>query len=96
MTAGSEGRSFAATIRGRVQGVGFRYYSFRRARELGVTGWVRNEKDGAVVVVAEGRRAALDALISLLRIGPEHANVLDVDIEWLCGGHCFVEFEIRS
>ena len=51
-----------ATVRGRVQGVGFRYFVVRRALELGLVGWVANGADGSVRCVAEGPSAALDAL----------------------------------
>jgi acylphosphatase len=60
-----------ATALGDVQGVGFRYWTARHARRLGLTGWVRNRPDGrAVEVVAEGRPETLDELERLLRRGP--------------------------
>jgi|TARA_B100001964_G_scaffold140887_1_gene155264 acylphosphatase len=87
---------FEAKIRGRVQGVGFRYHTQRFAKELNVTGWVRNQKDGSVRVVARGRRAALEAFIAFLRIGPNHASVDEMDTDWARGGNDFREFTIRS
>ena len=97
MTGESEASSFMATIRGRVQGVGYRYYTLMRARQLGVTGWVRNEADASVRVVAQGRRAVLDAFISVLKVGPTDANVADVDVDWsyTCGND-FGKFEVRA
>jgi len=86
----------AATIRGRVQGVGFRYYTLSRARRLGLRGWVRNRRDGSVRVVAQGRGVALDSFISFLLIGPEHADVADVDVDWSWDGNEIGEFEIRA
>jgi len=65
-------------VRGRVQGVGFRWFVRERARELGLTGWVRNHRDGSVEVLAEGNDAALRALRALLRAGPAGAAVSDV------------------
>lgn len=65
--------------RGRVQGVGFRWFVRERARSLGVAGWVRNEADGSVVVEAEGPAAALDALRHAVARGPEAARVEAVD-----------------
>jgi acylphosphatase len=56
-------------VSGRVQGVGFRWWTRARALELGLVGWAANLEDGRVEVVAEGQRAALDALVELL--GPE-------------------------
>jgi DNA ligase D-like protein (predicted 3'-phosphoesterase) len=70
-----------ARIAGNVQGVGFRDAVKRRSRELGVTGWVRNAEDAAVVVHAEGPRLAVEELIAFLREGPPGATVSDVAIE---------------
>jgi len=64
-----------ATVTGRVQGVGFRDATERRARELGLFGWVRNDADGAVLVHAEGSAQALDELLAFLRQGPRAASV---------------------
>ena len=67
-----------ALLRGRVQGVGFRVFVAREARRLGLAGWVRNEADGAVHVVAQGPSADLDALLAALREGPYGADVRDL------------------
>jgi DNA ligase D-like protein (predicted 3'-phosphoesterase) len=64
-----------------VQGVGFRDATRRRARDLGVLGWVRNGEDGTVQVHAEGPPEALAALTDFLRRGPRSANVDDVQIQ---------------
>ena len=53
-------------VRGRVQGVGFRWWTRARALELGLAGWARNTADGRVEVVAEGPRAAVERLVALL------------------------------
>ena len=68
-----------ATVRGRVQGVGFRRYVRGWARRLGLAGWVRNDPDGAVRLVAEGDGEALDRLTRLLWGGPPTARVEAVD-----------------
>ena len=68
-----------ATVRGRVQGVGFRRYVQRWARELALDGWVRNEPDGTVRLVAEGAPGALDRLVRLLWGGPPGASVDGVE-----------------
>lgn len=70
-----------ATVRGDVQGVGFRDATVRRARELGVLGWVRNDEDGAVVVHAEGPSSAVDDLAAFLGDGPPLARVAGVEVE---------------
>jgi acylphosphatase len=68
-------------IRGRVQGVGFRYWTVRQARQLGLRGWVRNRADGSVEAVAAGPKEALDAFVSACRIGPRGARVDSLDVE---------------
>ena len=69
-------------IHGDVQGVGFRYFVMRTARQLGLHGWVRNRADGSVEMVAEGPRADLEKLLQGARQGPRSAEVTDVDSEW--------------
>jgi acylphosphatase len=65
-----------------VQGVGFRVFAFREARHLGLDGFVANEVDGSVRVVAEGPRPDLDALIDRLAEGPPAAIVDRVATRW--------------
>ncbi len=69
-----------AVVHGDVQGVGFRDFVQRRARELGLQGSVRNRHDGAVEVVAEGSREALDRLRQDLEAGPRMASVQRVEV----------------
>ena len=66
-------------VRGRVQGVGFRWFVRETARELGLAGWVRNRPDGVVEVAAEGSAATLERLREQLRNGPPGAVVTSVD-----------------
>ncbi len=66
-------------VRGRVQGVGFRWFVEREASTLGVAGWVRNNFDGSVEVLAMGTREQLAALRARLREGPRAARVDDVE-----------------
>ncbi len=66
-------------IRGRVQGVGFRWFVREAARKLDVAGWVRNQRDGSVEVTADATREALDAFRRVLTEGPPGATVLTVD-----------------
>lgn len=66
-------------VRGRVQGVGFRWFVEREAHVLGVSGWVRNNADGSVEVLAQGTRDQLLGLRSRLRHGPRAARVDDVE-----------------
>jgi acylphosphatase len=66
-------------VRGRVQGVGFRWYVRELARKLGLSGWVRNCPDGAVEIAAEGSEESLQRLQRELRIGPPGAVVSAVE-----------------
>ena len=66
-------------VRGRVQGVGFRWFVRERARALGLTGWVRNRQDGSVEVLAQGNDSALGQLRAALLSGPSGARVSDVE-----------------
>ena len=66
-------------VRGRVQGVGFRWFVEREAHILGISGWVRNNSDGSVEVMAQGTREQLLGLRSRLRQGPRSARVDDVE-----------------
>ena len=67
------------TVRGVVQGVGFRFHCLREAERLGVRGWVRNERDGTVAGHFEGTAEAVDALVAWCRSGPACARVDEVD-----------------
>ena len=71
--------AFTAQVSGRVQGVGFRYSARDKALRLGLTGWVSNEYDGTVSILAEGRRENLDRFLEWLRRGPPGAWVSAVD-----------------
>lgn len=66
-------------VRGRVQGVGYRYFALRTAEELGVAGFARNLPDGSVEVVGEASDSVLGAFESRLRTGPSFASVSDVE-----------------
>lgn len=72
-------------IRGRVQGVGFRYSLQREATGYGLAGWVRNCADGAVEAEIEGPRAQLDAMLAWCREGPGLARVDRVETLWGAG-----------
>ena len=68
-------------VHGRVQGVGYRYFVWRQAEALGVTGFARNRADGSVEVVAEGSEQALADLEARLREGPSFSEVSQVERE---------------
>jgi acylphosphatase len=71
-----------AVVRGNVQGVGFRYFIQRKARQLGLHGWVRNNDDGTVELVAEGPRPDLEQLKMAAEEGPRMARVQRVEAQW--------------
>ena len=66
-------------IQGRVQGVGYRWWTVRTASDLGLEGWVRNRRDGTVEILAMGEAAAIDALQESCRQGPQAAVVLAME-----------------
>ena len=68
------------TVRGRVQGVGFRYAVAQAARSRGVAGWVRNRPDATVEAVFEGEPEAVESLVRLCRAGPRGAKVERADV----------------
>lgn len=71
-------RAVRYLVSGRVQGVGYRYFVLRQAQALGMSGWVRNLRDGRVEVLAAGSDGALAALEGSLWSGPPYAHVLEV------------------
>ncbi len=85
-----------AIARGRVQGVGYRWFVEREATHLRLDGWVANRSDGSVEVVAEGRAEELERLVSALREGPAAADVSDVDVRHEPARGDLVGFSIRS
>ncbi len=85
-----------ARVEGNVQGVGFRYFTLENATRLGLTGWVRNRRDGTVEVVAEGSRADLNALLGQLRRGPRAYTTSNVNEDWCEAKGEFGRFRIRG
>jgi len=80
-------------ISGRVQGVGYRFYMQRKARELGLTGWVRNRHDGSVEAMIQGSPEGVEAMTAWARRGPPSAAVTDVRIAE--GSGDYSGFEVR-
>ena len=78
--------AFEARLRGRVQGVGFRYFAQRVGQRLDLRGLVRNEWDGSVYVKAEGPRAVLEEFLVQLRQGPSAAVVEGCEVRWIPPG----------
>jgi acylphosphatase len=62
-------------ITGKVQGVGFRYFAHQKANEIGITGWVKNSRDGGVSIIAQGEETNLITFLDYLKSGPARARV---------------------
>ena len=88
-------RCFRAIVRGRVQGVSFRYYTLLEAEQLGVVGVVKNRWDGTVEVVGEGEDDTVRKLLAWLYHGPRWARVEGVEVEWMDPAGVFERFEVR-
>jgi len=82
-------------ISGAVQGVGFRYELCEVAERAGVTGWVRNLRDGRVEALLEGDAAAVRRVLGWCRHGPPGARVSGVEVEWEPYSGAFAEFAIE-
>jgi len=84
-----------ALVEGNVQGVNFRYYTVRKARSLGLTGWVGNRRDGKVETIAEGTRGNLEEFLDFLHQGSPAATVRNVRPEWKEPSGEFNEFRVE-
>lgn len=82
VTSATRRARVTALVRGRVQGVGYRAFVQRHARDLGLAGHAENLADGRVEVVAEGPADDLELLLVRVRNGPTHALVDDVEVIW--------------
>ena len=82
-------------VSGRVQGVAYRAFTQQAALRRQLTGCVRNLHDGRVEVEVEGTRPDVEALLSLLRVGPPGARVVDLDARWEVPTRQDADFVIR-
>jgi acylphosphatase len=90
------GTRLVASVRGYVQGVGFRWFVEREAARLGLDGWVANRSDGSVEVVAEGPDELLGQLVLQLWEGPAGSSVSDVEVRHEPARGNILGFTIRS
>lgn len=81
-------------VRGVVQGVGFRYYVYRLAQHYSLVGFVRNQVDGNLEILAEGPRSLIESLIADVKVGPRSAHVTDVQLSWREAEGKFTSFVI--
>lgn len=91
----SEVETIRVRVTGRVQGVGFRAFTARRARDLEVVGRVKNLPDGSVEIRAVGPRGELDKLLGAVRTGPSHARVDGVEEEALPEAPSWADFRVE-
>ena len=82
-------------IEGFVQGVFFRANTYERAKELQLTGWVRNLPDGRVEIVVEGEKEKVEKLIEWAKVGPSLAKVENVQVKWEKYQEEFEDFKIK-
>ena len=83
-------------IHGSVQGVGFRYFAVARAKELAITGYVKNTPNNTVEILAQGRPELLETFIQHMRLGPVSSQVERVDVAFAPMGKRYSSFEIRG
>ncbi len=81
-------------VKGLVQGVGYRYFCYNRARNLGLTGWVKNNPDGSVSLMVEGDRSLIESLLDELKVGPRYAVVKDVRVTWFPYSGKYTDFQV--
>lgn len=74
-------KAYRVRVEGKVQGVGFRYYTEQEANRLGISGWVRNCKDGSVETLICGNENQLNTMLAWLRHGPSSAIVNNTHVE---------------
>ena len=94
-TSTDEREHLSAQVTGRVQGVGFRHFTRKKARDFGLEGWVKNERDGSVRLEAEGPRGKLEDFLEALHEGPHTARVESVSSDWQSAAGDFEGFQVR-
>lgn len=82
-------------ITGRVQKVGFRWFTVQWAQDMGLGGFVKNMDNGSVFVEVEGKRNRIESFVKELKQGPRFSSVDEVEVNWLNFEHKFRDFEIR-
>lgn len=87
-------KTWSINVKGIVQGVYFRASTLKKAQELGVKGWVRNEADGSVSIEAQGDKDKIDRFIEWLHQGPDRARVDEVNVKWQENTPAFDDFKI--
>ena len=95
MAEGAELQRVHVWVKGRVQNVGFRAHVQYSARQIGVTGWVRNVGYDTVEAVAEGEREKVERLVEAMKRGPRGSQVDESNVEWQNATGEFADFQMR-
>ncbi len=88
-------KNLLLTVKGVVQGVGFRYFCYKQAVNFGITGYVKNLYNGDVEILAQGDESALNGFISEIKTGPRNASVTSLNIKVIESGDIFNNFSIN-
>jgi acylphosphatase len=88
-------KTVIATIKGRVQGVNYRFWTEQMANRLGLAGWVRNARDGSVEALFSGKAEDVEVMLSACRTGPRTASVADIKVVDIEESDIPSPFEIR-
>jgi acylphosphatase len=95
MAEGAEVQRVHVWVKGRVQNVGFRAHVQYSARQIGVTGWVRNVGYDTVEAVVEGEREKVERLVDAMKRGPRGSQVDESNVEWQNATGEFADFQMR-
>ena len=82
-------------VSGLVQGVGFRYFVYHRAKSFGLVGYVQNIYSGEVEIEIEGDRSMIEEFIKEVKVGPRASHIKGLKIEWLTCSKSYTNFEIQ-
>ncbi|TDX51553.1 acylphosphatase [Orenia marismortui] len=88
-------KAIKAAVKGRIQGVGYRANTHKRATQLGITGYIRNTAGNKVELVAEGKEDDLKELIEFLKVGPSGAEIEKFESEWIEATGDHIRFAIK-
>jgi acylphosphatase len=88
-------KNLLLTVKGVVQGVGFRYFCYKQASNFGITGYAKNLYNGDVEILAQGEESALNGFLSEIKTGPRHAAVSSVNITVIKECEIYNDFNIK-
>lgn len=88
-------RTVHMIVHGRVQGVGFRFYTRQKAATLGVKGWVKNKRDGTVEIMAQSDKTTMRTFIDAVKTGSPASQVQHVQLEEIQNAQKFQSFQVK-